>query len=120
MTEVEIKVRQFFDGGVKRELAVGEVLLFPDMEKPIPISYIVKGRILQYSINDEGNRSIVNMFKQGAFFPLPVAINDASIDYFIEADTDVEVRQMSAVQVRDWLAIEMNHGGIARRKRVFS
>lgn len=106
MTEVEIKVRQFFDGGVKRELAVGEVLLFPDMEKPIPISYIVKGRILQYSINDEGNRSIVNMFKQGAFFPLPVAINDASIDYFFEADTDVEVRQMSAVQVRDFLCKE--------------
>lgn len=63
-----MKVRQFFDGGVKRELAVGEVLLFPDMEKPIPISYIVKGRVVQYSINDEGNRSIVNMFKSGAFF----------------------------------------------------
>lgn len=106
MAEVEMKVRQFFDGGVKRELAVGEVLLFPDMEKPIPISYIVKGRVVQYSINDEGNRSIVNMFKSGAFFPLPVAINDASIDYFFEADTDVEIRQVSAAQVRDFLRKE--------------
>lgn len=106
MTDVQQKVQQFFDSGVRRHLSTGELLLFPEMEKPAPISYIVKGRILQYDINDEGNRSIVNIYKQGAFFPLPVAINNASIEYFFEADGDVEIRQMSATGVRDFLRQE--------------
>ena len=103
MTGVQDKVQQFFDSGMRRQLVAGELLLFPDMKKPIPISYIVKGRVVQYDISDDGNRSIVNIYKQGAFFPLPVAINDASIEYFFEADAEVEIRQMGAVQVRDFL-----------------
>lgn len=106
MTNVEEKVQQFFAGGVKRELSDGEVLLLPDMTGPIPISYLIKGRVVQYSIDDEGNRSIINMFKPGAFFPLPVAINSAPITYFFEADTEVEVRQMSALEVKTFLQRE--------------
>ena len=106
MTNVEEKVRQFFAGGVKRELSSGEVLLLPDMTGPIPISYLIKGRVVQYSIDDEGSRSIVNMLKPGAFFPLPVAINSAPITYFFEADTAVEVRQMSALEVKAFLQRE--------------
>ncbi len=106
MTDVKAKVQQFFGAGIKRELAEGEVLLFPEMTGPIPISYLVSGRVLQYSIDDEGNRSIVNIFKPGAFFPLTVAINDASVAYFFEADTLVEVRQVDAVHVRDFLRRE--------------
>lgn len=103
MTDVDTIVKQFFAAGTKRELAQGEVLLFPEMAGPVPISYLVKGKILQYSIDDEGNRSIVNIFKPGAFFPLPVAINNSPVIYFFEAGTPVEVRQVSAAQVRDFL-----------------
>ena len=103
MDGVQMKAQEFFAAGVKRELAVGEVLLLPGMTGPVPISDLVKGRILQYDINEEGNRSIVNIFKPGAFFPLPVAINNAAIEYFFEADTTVEVRQRSAAEVRDFL-----------------
>lgn len=106
MTGVEETVRHFFASGVRRELSSGEVLLLPDMAGPVPISYLTKGRVLQYGIDDEGNRSIVNIFKPGAFFPLPVAINNAPVTYFFEADTDVEVRQVNAAEVRAFLRRE--------------
>lgn len=106
MTDVEAKVKQFFASGTKRELTEGEVLLFPEMTGPIPISYLVKGQVLQYGIDDEGNRSIINVFKPGAFFPLPVAINGTPVTYFFEADTPVEVRQVGAMQVQAFLRRE--------------
>lgn len=106
MTGVEKTVQRFFASGVRREFSSGEVLLLPDTTGPIPISYLIKGRVLQYGIDDEGNRSIVNIFKPGAFFPLPVAINDAPVTYFFEADTDVEVRQVNALEVKDFLKRE--------------
>ena len=38
----------------------------------------------------------------------------------LEDAVGMDAKPRARDQVRDWLAIEMNHGGIARRKRVFS
>lgn len=106
MTSVEETVERFFAGGVERQLSKGELLLMPDAAEPAPISYLVEGQVIQYDIDPEGNRSVVNVFKPGAFFPLSVAINHSPIAYFFEAVTPVVVRQVDAREVEQFLKRE--------------
>lgn len=104
--KVEQAVEEFFADGVERHFIKGELLLFPRTSEAVPISYLTSGRVLQYDIDDAGNRAVVNIFKPGAFFPLPVAVIDAKVEYFFEATTDVTVRQAEAAKVRDFLQRE--------------
>lgn len=104
--KVEQAVEEFFADGVERHFIKGELLLFPCTSEAVPISYLTSGRVLQYDIDDAGNRAVVNIFKPGAFFPLPVAVIDAKVEYFFEATTDVTVRQAEAAKVRDFLQRE--------------
>lgn len=106
MTDTQEKVERFFQKGSKREFASGELILFPGMDGVVPINYLKQGRVIQYDINEEGDRSIVNIFKPHAFFPLQVAVNDATIGYFFEADTATEVYQVDPTKVRDFLLQE--------------
>lgn len=106
MTDTQEKVERFFQRGVKREFASGELILFPGIDGVVPINYLKQGRVIQYDINEEGNRSIVNIFKPYAFFPLQVAVNDAVVGYFFEADTATEVYQVDPTKVHDFLLQE--------------
>ena len=103
MTRVEETVREFFAGSKEKQLSKGELLLMPSETELPPISYLVRGRVVQYDIDDEGNRSILNTFKPGAFFPLSAAINQTPTTYFFEAATPVVVRQMDAREVEEFL-----------------
>lgn len=104
--KVEQVVEEFFTDGVERHFIKGELLLIPDMIQAPPISYLTSGQVVQYDIDDAGNRAVVNIFKPGAFFPLPVAVIDARVEYFFEATTDVTVRQVEAARVRQFLQSE--------------
>lgn len=106
MTDVEEKIRQFFADGAKRQLDKGELLLMPDTASRTPISYLLEGQVVEYDISDEGNRLVLNVFKPGAFFPLPVAINKSSVEYFFEAATPITVSQKSATEVEQFLRSE--------------
>ncbi len=99
-------MQRFFAEGTEKRLAKGEILLIPQESATAPISYLVEGRVIQYDIDDEGNKAVLNMFKPGAFFPLPIAVNKSPVLHFFEAATPVVVKQMSSADVEKFLRRE--------------
>lgn len=68
----------------------GEILVRAG-DDPSGIFYLTKGRVREYSISQNGDEFVVNIFKPIAFFPMSWAINNTQNDYFFEAMDDVEV-----------------------------
>lgn len=50
--------------------------------------YLVSGKISQYDISYRGDEIITNLFKPPAFFPMSVALNDSTNQFFYKAETE--------------------------------
>lgn len=84
-------VAGFFAQYPKRSYAKGQLLIHAG-EAPSAIYYLVSGKIRQYDISYRGDEVVVNIFKEGAFFPMLWAITKAENRYFFAAETTVELR----------------------------
>lgn len=81
----------------------GESILSPDETKLPLISYIEKGAVQQFDITDDGEKVVVNIFKEGAFFPASSAVNHTMNTYYFEALSGVSVRQATSEEIDELL-----------------
>jgi len=91
MGMIQQQVATFFAKYPQRTYKKGEVLIFAHMDLST-VFYLEQGTVIQYDITPSGDRSVLNTYKKGAFFPMSNAINTIDTPYFFEADEDVSVR----------------------------
>jgi CRP-like cAMP-binding protein len=89
--DIAQKVATFFSKYPERQFQGKHLLLQPG-ETLQAIHYLVHGRVRQYDITPKGDETVVNVFKQHAFFPVSLAVNDTPNDYFYEALDGITVR----------------------------
>lgn len=85
------KIADHFSKFPKRAYPKGQILVFAD-ESPEHVYYLIKGKVRQYDVSYRGDEIIVNIFKEGAFFPMSWAINGTDNKYFYKTETDTELR----------------------------
>jgi len=84
------KIEGFFHHHKSQTFKKGEILIRAD-DDPQGIYYIQRGAVKEYAISKRGEEVIVNIFKDGAFFPMAWAMNDTHNVYYFEAVADVAV-----------------------------
>jgi len=89
-SEIKEKVLRFFSRHQIRQYDEGQTIAIPG-DSLSGVSYIKKGLILQYSLNAKGEKTILNSFKPGAFYPMSSAINQTPLEYFFEAKEQTTV-----------------------------
>lgn len=102
MSPVADKVANFFKQYPSKTYQAGQLLLFAG-EPVTLVTYLQDGVVGQYDIAESGNKSIVTIYKPGAFFPMNAVVNNHGNKYFCEALGDVTVRQAPAQEVLDFL-----------------
>ena len=95
---VNDKIKMFFDQYTRVEYEKNEVVIFANSSIDTAY-YIESGVVDMYDISEKGNRSIINTFKTGAFFPMSNIINNIDSEYFFEARGKVIIRKAPAVDV---------------------
>lgn len=88
-TSVEASLDTFFSQFRLYKYKKGEILVRAG-DDPSGIFYLTKGRIKEYSISQNGDEYVVNIFKPKSFFPMSWAINGTKNEYFFETMEDVE------------------------------
>ncbi len=99
---IEAKIKSFFENYSSVVYEKHDIIIFAG-EKLDFSYYIESGIVNMYDISDKGNRSILNTFKPGAFFPMSNIINDVVPEYFFEANEKTVIRKASAVDVIEFL-----------------
>lgn len=95
------KIKEFFADYPLRVFKNGDLLLRPGDEKTV--LYIEEGVVSQYDISAAGEKLVVNIYKQGAFVPLPSIVAGLPVDFFYEADGNVMARLAPQEQVRSFM-----------------
>lgn len=99
------KISRFFANYPLKRFSHGDIILFADNTVP-PVMHIIKGKVAQYDIAENGNKAMLNVFQPPAFLPMMNAINNVPNKHFYEALTDVQVRQAPAEDVVQFLKDE--------------
>lgn len=90
-TLVAKKVEIFFSKFKIRTVKKSEILIRAG-EAPLGIFYLPKGKIKKYSLSQNGDEHIINIFKPVSFFPISWVMNSFSNEYFYESLIESEVR----------------------------
>src|SRR3990170_3991305 len=88
--DINQKLLGFFSKHVLQSYKRGEILIRAE-EEPPGVFYMINGYVKMASIFENGSELTVNIFKQGAFFPMLWAIADSDNAYFYQAMTSTEV-----------------------------
>jgi CRP-like cAMP-binding protein len=99
---ISTKLSRFFAEYPLKRYAKGDIILFADNTVP-PVMHIVKGKVAQYDIAENGNKAMLNVFQSPAFLPMMNAINNKPNRHFYEALTDSQVRLAPAEDVVQFL-----------------
>lgn len=99
---VETKIHDFFVAGRTQRFVKSEGIYFAG-DTVDKVYFISNGRIGQYNISKTGQKTVLNVFKKGAFIPLPYVIRDVPTPHFFEALTDCTVLVRSAHDTRQFL-----------------
>jgi CRP/FNR family cyclic AMP-dependent transcriptional regulator len=99
---VETKINAFFSQFPLRRYPKGQLLIYSG-ESSDMVFYLLSGKVKQYDISYRGEEVIVNIFKDNAFFPLSMAINETVNPYFFEAESDIQLRAAASGQVIDFI-----------------
>ncbi|HVZ58977.1 MAG TPA: Crp/Fnr family transcriptional regulator [Patescibacteria group bacterium] len=99
---IKSKLDTFFNQHHKHSYKKGELLIRAG-DEPQGIMYLVNGRVKVYTISRKGEEVIVNIFKEGSFFPMSWALDSLPNRYFFEALTPVEVWRAPKQDVIDFL-----------------
>lgn len=85
------KVEDFFASYREQSAEKGHMLVLAGND-PSGIHFLTKGQVGQYDISDNGQKVMVNIFREGAFFPMSWAINKTPNEYFFEALSDIKFK----------------------------
>ncbi len=88
--EINNKIKQFFSQFKQKFLNKGEILILSGAKLKENF-YLSSGSIKQYTITKKGYEIILNIFKQGTFFPMSNTMNDTTNEYYYEALEKTEV-----------------------------
>jgi CRP/FNR family transcriptional regulator, dissimilatory nitrate respiration regulator len=87
---IQQKVGDFFAHYRRKEYTKHQILVLAG-DNPPGIFYLREGLVGQYDVSPTGEKTVVNVFKPGAFFPMSWALNGTANEYFYEAFTDIKV-----------------------------
>lgn len=96
------KINLFFSPFKEQKIKKGEVLI-NSFENPNNIFLLEKGWVKMYSINKNGDELILNVFKPLTFFPISIAINENSNNYFYETMTEATIRTAPSDKVVEFI-----------------
>ncbi len=99
---ISSKIENFFTTGQHKTFKKGEVLIRAD-EEPAGIFFLKQGTVKMYSISENGDELVLNIFKPYSFFPMSWAVNSTKNKYFFEAINDLEVWRMPKEAVLTFL-----------------
>ncbi len=85
------KVEDFFSRYPLRKYEDHQIII-QGGDNPNFAFYLVSGNVRQYDISNNGNEVVVNVFKEGSFFPLSWIINKTPNLYFFDCLGPIEVR----------------------------
>ncbi len=103
MSEIKKKVESFFNQYPCFSAPKGKMLISAHEPYPNKVFFILEGRVIQYGISVKGNKSILNTFKPGAFFPMSVQIGESPNRYFFETSEDTIYHTAPANKASDLL-----------------
>lgn len=95
---IETKIKSFFENYSSVVYENHDIIIFAG-EKLNFAYYIESGVVNMYDISEKGNRSILNTFKPGAFFPMSNIINSVEPRYFFEANEETVLRKAPSSDV---------------------
>lgn len=85
---IHAKVEGYFSQFPLKKYAKSEIITLANQE-PEGVMYLVEGIVEQYDITPQGNKTVVNVYKPPAFFPMSWAINAVPNSYFFGAVSQV-------------------------------
>jgi len=96
------KVQQYFSQYPKQTYPKGQIVIFAG-EEPEFVYYLAKGRVRQYDVSYRGDEVVLNVFKNGAFFPMSWAINRTPNRFFFKAEVQTELHTVPVEQALQFL-----------------
>ncbi len=99
---VSSKLATFFSQFKSYKYKKGEILIRAG-DDPSGIFYLTKGKVKEYSISQNGDEFVVNIFKPISFFPMSWAINGTKNEYFFEAMEDIEAVKATREKVLQFI-----------------
>lgn len=99
------KVKKYFSKFPTQLAAKGSLLSSPG-EEFRGVYYLRSGLVRQYIVSPSGEQVVVNVFKQGAFFPMSWAINKTPNDYYYEVAEDGKFNLVTADQAIEFVQSE--------------
>ncbi len=98
--EGQQKVREFFAKRPRTTYEDEDVIFAPCAKDALStVCYLERGRVIQYATNKKDEKTILNIFKEGAFFPINHALGQTDVKHFYAADGPVMVRHASSSEV---------------------
>lgn len=88
---VKDKTKSFFGGFKLRRFEKGQILVFGG-DDPQYVYYLEKGSVRQYDVSYRGDEIVLNVFKEGAFFPMSWATLRTPNPFYFQSATIVEAR----------------------------
>lgn len=96
------KIEAFFSKFPLRSYPKGQILIHAG-DEPERIFYIKSGRVRQYDISYRGDEVVLNVFKDGAFFPMLWAMTKLPNRNFFAAEEVIEVNIAPKKDTLDFL-----------------
>ena len=89
---VEDNVKTFFEKFPIWKYSKGQIILH--FEEPISgVYFLESGKVRQYNISDSGSEIVVNIYRKSSYFPVFLAITDATNGYIYEAMSKIQIRK---------------------------
>ncbi len=102
--EAEKRLKEFYSKKKRISYPKEEILITPMPAKNLDkIFYIEKGRVIEYDVNSRGDKVILNVFKEGSFFPMNHALAKTDIKYYFETDSEVMVRETTPNEIINFI-----------------
>lgn len=99
---VAAKIDGFFGRYNKRSYSKGQVLILSG-DTTDYVYQLLSGKVKEYDVTYRGDEIILNVFKAPAFFPMSLAINKTPNKYIYEAESDIEIHQVPADEVVEFI-----------------
>jgi CRP/FNR family transcriptional regulator len=96
------KIDSFFQKYPEKTYDKGVILIFGN-EEPLGISFIKSGKVIVYEVSPQGEKVIINTYKNPAFFPMSWAINNTPNAYFYEVQESAKIYLAPKDEVLDFL-----------------
>lgn len=84
------KVSSFFSSYNSQRFDKKQTIIQAD-SIPDGVFYLIKGKVAQADIDQNGNELIINIFQKHSFFPLSWVLNDIVSSYYFQALTDAVI-----------------------------